>query len=103
MDNDDLVKLLQSLDLTNGLKAERYLRNLQKIQRAEKRLAGEVRLKEIQLKRIDPDASLEDDYICSFCGKGQSKVKKMILGPENVIICNECVDLCNEIIHEDDK
>ena len=102
MENDDLVKLVQSLDLTNGLKAERYLRNLQKVQRAEKRLEGEVRLKEIQLKRIDPDASL-DDYYCSFCGKGQSKVSKMIVGPESVVICNECVDLCNEIIHEEEK
>ncbi len=34
---------------------------------------------------------------CSFCGKGQDEVKKLIAGP-SVFICNECVDLCNEII-----
>lgn len=37
---------------------------------------------------------------CSFCGKNQQEVKKLIAGP-SVFICNECVDLCNEIIRED--
>ena len=35
--------------------------------------------------------------VCSFCGKSQSKVKKLIAGP-NTYICNECVDLCNDIL-----
>lgn len=34
---------------------------------------------------------------CSFCSKGQSEVKKLIAGP-TVYICNECVDICVEII-----
>lgn len=38
---------------------------------------------------------------CSFCGKPEGQVKKMIAGPEGVFICNECIDLCNEIIDED--
>ena len=33
---------------------------------------------------------------CSFCGKTQDQVKKLIAGPE-VYICDECVELCNEI------
>ncbi len=37
---------------------------------------------------------------CSFCGKGQNEVKKLIAGPM-VYICNECVSLCNEIIEEE--
>jgi ATP-dependent Clp protease ATP-binding subunit ClpX len=37
---------------------------------------------------------------CSFCGKSQTAVKKIIAGP-NVFICNECIDLCNEIIIEE--
>jgi ATP-dependent Clp protease ATP-binding subunit ClpX len=37
---------------------------------------------------------------CSFCGKGQDEVKKLIAGP-SVFICNECVELCNEIIAEE--
>ena len=39
---------------------------------------------------------------CSFCGKEQAKVKKLIAGP-NTYICNECVDLCNDILGEEDK
>ena len=34
---------------------------------------------------------------CSFCGKTQNQVKRLIAGP-NVSICNECVDLCNNIL-----
>ena len=37
---------------------------------------------------------------CSFCGKSQKQVRKLI-GGSGVYICNECVDLCNEIIAED--
>mgnify|MGYP005730121629 FL=1 len=39
---------------------------------------------------------------CSFCGKEQANVKKLIAGP-NIYICNECVDLCNDILIEEDK
>ncbi len=38
--------------------------------------------------------------ICSFCGKSQDEVRKLIAGP-NVYICDECIDLCNEIVSED--
>ena len=37
---------------------------------------------------------------CSFCGKTQKQVKKLIAGP-GVYICDECIDLCNEIIEEE--
>ena len=37
---------------------------------------------------------------CSFCGKSQHDVKKIIAGP-GVYICDECIDLCNEIIVEE--
>ena len=37
---------------------------------------------------------------CSFCGKNQKQVKKLIAGP-GVYICDECIDLCNEIIEEE--
>lgn len=39
---------------------------------------------------------------CSFCGKTQKQVKKLIAGP-GVYICDECVDLCNEIIEEEEQ
>ncbi len=37
---------------------------------------------------------------CSFCGKSQKQVRKLIAGP-GVYICDECVELCNEIIEEE--
>jgi len=40
------------------------------------------------------------DLACSFCGKGQKQVKKLIGGP-GVYICDECIDLCNEILAEE--
>jgi ATP-dependent Clp protease ATP-binding subunit ClpX len=40
------------------------------------------------------------DVLCSFCGKSQDEVKKLIAGPA-VYICDECIDLCNEIVSED--
>ena len=43
-----------------------------------------------------------DKLNCSFCGKVQDDVKKLIAGP-SVYICNECVDLCNDIIDEETK
>jgi len=39
---------------------------------------------------------------CSFCGKSQHEVKKLIAGP-SVFVCNECIDLCNDIIHEEEQ
>lgn len=39
---------------------------------------------------------------CSFCGKSQHEVRKLIAGP-SVYVCNECVDLCNDIIREEIK
>ena len=39
---------------------------------------------------------------CNFCGKGQKEVLKLISGPQ-VYICNECIDLCNEILIEEEK
>jgi len=40
-------------------------------------------------------------YNCSFCGKNQDQVKRLIAGPGAVYICDECVDLCREIIDEE--
>ena len=38
---------------------------------------------------------------CSFCGKTQDEVRKLIAGPEGVYICNECVGLCSSIIEDE--
>ena len=48
----------------------------------------------------DEPRSAASQLHCSFCGKCQDQVRKLIAGP-TVQICDECVDLCNEIIERD--
>ena len=45
-------------------------------------------------------SSSEKTLYCSFCGKSQHEVKKLIAGP-SVFICDECIELCNDIVRED--
>ena len=47
-----------------------------------------------------PSASSDKTLYCSFCGKSQHEVKKLIAGP-SVFICDECIDLCTDIIQEE--
>jgi len=49
----------------------------------------------------DDDKSVDNKLLyCSFCGKSQQDVKKLIAGP-SVFVCDECVELCNDIIREE--
>lgn len=48
------------------------------------------------------ESDSKNTLYCSFCGKSQHEVRKLIAGP-NVFICNECVELCMDIIREEDK
>ena len=50
--------------------------------------------------RLEGTASDDDALLCSFCAKSKRQVEKLIAGP-NVYICDECVDLCNEILEEE--
>lgn len=42
----------------------------------------------------------DNPYACSFCSKEKSEVTTLIAGPDGTYICNECVDMCHEIIHD---
>ena len=44
----------------------------------------------------------KETLYCSFCGKSQHEVKKLIAGP-NVFICDECINLCTDIIQEEQQ
>ncbi len=44
---------------------------------------------------------IDDRIRCSFCGKSQDQVRKLIAGNNNVFICDECIDLCSEILEEE--
>ena len=41
------------------------------------------------------------EYRCSFCGKEQKQVERLIAAPKGVYICDNCVELCTEIIREE--
>ena len=43
----------------------------------------------------------DDKIRCSFCGKSQEQVRKLIAGSNNVFICDECIELCAEILEEE--
>ena len=64
--------------------------------KAGSRLEGTGELEEARMARIGESSDL---LKCSFCGKSQKQVKQLIAGP-GVYICDECVELCNEIIRE---
>ena len=45
----------------------------------------------------------EENLICSFCNKSRKDTRKMIVGAGKVAICNECINLCIEILDEDNQ
>ena len=42
-----------------------------------------------------------ENQVCSFCKRTQDEVNRLIAGPDRVFICDECVDLCKEILEEE--
>lgn len=54
------------------------------------------------MAKSSDDSDSKNTLYCSFCGKSQHEVRKLIAGP-NVFVCNECVELCMDIIREEDK
>ena len=54
------------------------------------------------MSKISDSGDSKNTLFCSFCGKSQHEVKKLIAGP-TVFICDECVELCMDIIKEDNK
>jgi ATP-dependent Clp protease ATP-binding subunit ClpX len=53
------------------------------------------------VKDVANSKNLRTTYRCSFCGKSQDQVQRLIAGPGGVYICDECIDLCREIIEEE--
>src|SRR5690554_5688110 len=43
----------------------------------------------------------EKDLICSFCKKPSNEVKRLVAGPNGIFICNECINICSELLKED--
>lgn len=80
-------------------------------ERLEQRIAADRRSL-AALRRLDArwDARGKEAYVereqqtyrCSFCGKSNKEVKRLIAGPKGVFICDECVRLCNEILAKEE-
>jgi ATP-dependent Clp protease ATP-binding subunit ClpX len=51
--------------------------------------------------KVANSKNVRTTYRCSFCGKSQDQVQRLIAGPGGVYICDECIDLCREIIEEE--
>jgi len=68
------------------------------------------RRRSIPAKVAEPSTAIEKMLVeasaetlrCSFCEKSQNEVQKLIAGPQ-VYICNECIDICNEIFADDQQ
>jgi ATP-dependent Clp protease ATP-binding subunit ClpX len=56
---------------------------------------------ELVMSRTRSTLGNRGSYLCSFCGRGQDEVQRLIAGPGTVCICNECVALCSAIIAEE--
>jgi len=94
---DEKVKAdYDSLEPLHKYHADRFIQNLAKLQRAEKRLERQIARSEDQYYKNE----MKRGIACSFCGKDKDEVKRIIAG-EGVYICNECIDLCTEILSED--
>lgn len=82
-----ILRVYDDLDVLDQLSVKRYFDLLEEKAELEKQLK---RQKEY------PKGTL----FCSFCGKPEKEAKRMIMGPSNVQICDECVQLCGEILAE---
>ena len=73
------------------VKIKRYLAIMAKAERAERRIERE----------LQPFTKDDRKHIrCSFCGKNVDAAKRMIAGPFDIFICDECVSLCSEILSD---
>ena len=98
----DLLKKIEKLNEENQNRAVKYIEKLLTLQRLEDRLTGKINMAEYDVKKIDPifvEETKEKGVRCSFCGKNQYHVERIIAGP-NVYICNECVELCDEVLQD---
>jgi len=110
------IRLLRSFDMpleeircvlaAPDVATERHLLARQR-RRMEQRLTAyqraleALRTLEDGCERTRKEQSMESEgkaYCCSFCGKANQTVKRMIAGPNGVFICSECVTLCNDLI-----
>ncbi len=98
--DETLLRDYGKLSKQHKSKAEKYIKNLLRLQKADKALSKAAADVEKELRKIEPP-ELPKTIRCSFCGKTEHKCRKLVDGPNNVFICDECIGICDEIM--DDK
>jgi len=63
---------------------------------------GILTVRKVFRRRDSGEASKRRSWRCSFCGKAEDKVRRLVAGP-GVFICDQCVQLCNEVLQSDAK
>lgn len=69
-----------------------------------RRALGQLRALTDRYERQEQEEAMAQQapvHSCSFCGKKNPEVERMIAGPNGVIICNECIDVCNTIVADE--
>jgi ATP-dependent Clp protease ATP-binding subunit ClpX len=64
-------------------------------------VGGQMAVPQTKVTDVANSKNIRATYRCSFCGKSQDQVQRLIAGPGGVYICDECIDLCREIIEEE--
>ena len=98
---DALLRDYKKLSQEYKNKAGRYIKNLLKLQRAEKDIQGKLHL----FKKSATTGELLDEVYCDFCRKSENEVFRLIATGNDgdaVYICNECARLCGEILDEEE-
>lgn len=93
-----LIRDYNKLSQEHKEKVWKYIKNLMRLQKAEKEVAGKL----YELKG-SPKTQTEEyttgEVFCDFCGKPQNEANHLIAGPD-VYICDECARICGEILDE---
>lgn len=93
---DQLLKNYNILDEKLQERAGKYLQNLARIQRFERKAEKEIK---IAAKRRGEDfEGTKDLRRCTFCYRPETMVDRLIAGPERIYICNDCVEICFGIL-----
>lgn len=93
-----IVARLQSIMYTQNLTADELVRCSRIVRRSNREMKGfqTAGIKASQEKAEERGGG--KTLYCSFCQKSQHYVAKLIVGPDGIYICDECVDLCDDII-----
>ncbi|CNI40348.1 ClpX C4-type zinc finger protein [Yersinia mollaretii] len=93
-----IVARLQSIMFTENLTADELVRCSRIVRRSNREMKG-LQVAGVKASQEKAEERREGKTLyCSFCQKSQHYVAKLIAGPDGVYICDECVDVCDDII-----